>query len=56
MTRRRRPAPIGEKSQDCFLCGWTYQLSELRSQKGGLVCEKCYDQPHSAVLIRKQGG
>jgi hypothetical protein len=48
--RRRRVPAIGAKLKDCDGCGWTYELSELRKQKGGYACPACYDPPKPAIV------
>jgi hypothetical protein len=53
--RKRRVSPIGTKLRDCDLCGWTYELQELRKQGKGLVCPSCYDEPHTQKEKRSRG-
>jgi len=43
--RVRRVPPIGVKIKVCDQCGGNYELGELRTLHGRLVCDRCYDKP-----------
>lgn len=43
MSRKRRIPEVGVKQEECSECGWVWELQQMRSQNGGLVCPNCYD-------------